>query len=107
MVKHSVESIQRNKFMTHISHNELNKRLAEAGKLVAVGATYKHYKYPNRDYLIEKIAIQESSGKICIIYHDSSVTNAPSFARDLDSWLENVEWKGVIVPRFKHAILES
>ena len=92
--------------MSHISHDELNKRIAEASTLVTVGAIYKHYKYPERDYLVEKIAIQEATEKICIIYHDMSVQNAPSFVRDLDSWLESVEWQGSIVPRFKKTILK-
>lgn len=100
--------------MPHISHDELNKRIAEAEKLVTVGATYKHYKYPKRNYLVEKICIQEATQKICIVYKDlprgkagRNFVNAPSFTRDLDSWLEKVEWEGAIVPRFKPAILES
>lgn len=92
--------------MSHSSHDLLNKKIAEAAKLVAVGATYIHYKYPERTYWVEKIAIQEATEKICIIYHDSSAVGAPSFVRDLDSWLENVEWQGKIVPRFKPAIID-
>ena len=93
--------------MTHISHDELNKKIAKAAKLVTVGAIYKHYKYPERDYLVEKIAIQEATEMICVIYHDSMSPSAPTFVRDLDSWLENVEWQGSIVPRFKKSILKS
>jgi hypothetical protein len=36
--------------MTHISHDELNKKINEVSKLVELGAIYKHYKYPDRDY---------------------------------------------------------
>jgi hypothetical protein len=86
--------------MAHISHDEHNNKIAEASKLVTIGAIYKHYKYPDRDYYVEKIAIQEASEKICIIYHDTSVPNAPSFVRDIDSWLEKVSWQGKMVPRF-------
>ena len=86
--------------MTHISHDELNKKIAEAAELVNVGAIYKHYKYPERDYFVEKIAIQEATEKICVIYHDASVSSSPSFVRDLDSWLETVRWEGKMVPRF-------
>ena len=86
--------------MSHISHDELNEQIAQASKFVTVGAIYKHYKYPSRKYLVEKIAIQEASEKICIIYRDASAPSAPSFVRDLDSWLENVPWEGKIVPRF-------
>lgn len=86
--------------MPHISHDELNKRIRDASKLVTVGAIYKHYKYPERDYQVETIAIQEASEKICVIYKDVSSQSAPSFVRDLDSWLETVEWQGKSVPRF-------
>lgn len=73
--------------MVHISHNELNNKISEAGKLVTVGAIYKHYKYPNRDYLVENICIQEATEKVCIVYKDRNFVNAVSFVRDLDSWL--------------------
>lgn len=86
--------------LSHASHDELNKRIAKAEKLVTVGATYKHYKYPKRNYLVEKICIQEATEKICVVYKDRNFVNAPSFVRDLDSWLETVEWEGKMVPRF-------
>lgn len=87
--------------MSHASLGELNRQILEATKLVEVGGVYKHYKYPERDYIVEKIAIQEATEKVCVLYKDISEPDAPSFVRDLDSWLENVEWQGVIVPRFK------
>lgn len=86
--------------MAHISHDELNQQIAEASKLVKIGAVYKHYKYPERNYLVEKICVQEATQKICIVYKDRNFVNAPSFVRDLDSWLETVEWQGKTVPRF-------
>ncbi len=86
--------------MPHISHEELNKRIAEAAKLVTIGAIYKHYKYLERNYLVEKICIQEANEKVCIVYKDVAASNPVSFVRDLDSWLETVEWQGKIVPRF-------
>jgi hypothetical protein len=87
--------------MTHISHDELNKKIAEAAKLVTVGAIYKHYKFPDRNYKVTNLAIQEATEKACVIYKDRNFANSPSFVRDLDSWLESVEWQGAIVPRFK------
>jgi hypothetical protein len=87
--------------MTHTSHDDLNKQILAASKIVQIGGVYKHYKYPERDYIVEKIAIQEATEKVCVLYKDISEPNAPSFVRDIDSWLENVEWHGVIVPRFK------
>lgn len=86
--------------MAHISHDELNKRLAEAGELVVIGGVYRHYKYPEREYFVEKLAIQEATEKVCVIYKDIAAISAPSFVRDLDSWLETVEWEGKMVPRF-------
>lgn len=92
--------------MPQISHEELNKKIAEAEKFVIIGKVYKHYKYPERNYLVEKICIQEATEKICVVYKDRNFVNAPSFVRDLDSWLEHVEWNGAIVPRFQPGILE-
>lgn len=65
-----------------------------------IGGIYRHYKYPERQYFVEKIAIQESTQKVCIIYKDIASLAAPSFVRDLDSWLEHVVWEGKKVPRF-------
>ena len=86
--------------MTHLSHEELNKKIAQAGKQVVIGGIYRHYKYPERKYFVEKLAVQESTLKICVVYKDMEALSAPSFIRDLDSWLENVEWEGKSVPRF-------
>jgi hypothetical protein len=93
--------------MTHISHAELNKRIAEASKLVELGAIYKHYKYPDRDYQVLGYVIQEATEKVAIRYRNILEDDAPEFVRDLDSWLETVEWNEVIVPRFKKTILKS
>jgi hypothetical protein len=89
--------------MTHISHSELNQSIEDARKLVELGAIYKHYKYPERDYKVLGFAIQEATQKVAIIYQDVSKPDSPQFCRDLYSWLENVEWKGEIIPRFRKA----
>lgn len=86
--------------MSHISHEELNKQIAEASKLVMIGRIYKHYKYPDRQYLVKEICIQEATLKVCILYTDIASPIAPTFVRDLDSWLETVEWEGKLVSRF-------
>lgn len=93
--------------MAHVGHEELNKRIAAANKLVTIGAIYKHYKYPDRDYFVEKIVIQEATLKVAVLYRDVASSIAPSFVRDLDSWLEIVEWQGQVVPRFKKSILKE
>ncbi len=46
------------------------------------------------------LALQEDSQKVCVIYQDIARTDAPPFVRNLDSWLESVEWEGLVVPRF-------
>jgi len=90
---------------SHISHDELNQKLIDASKQVEVGAIYKHYKFPDRNYRVTNLAIQEAIEKVCIIYQDVADPTAPPFVRDLDSWLETVEWQGSLVPRFQKAIL--
>lgn len=84
----------------HLPHDELNTQLTVAATLVTVGAIYRHYKYPDRKYKVIMLAVQEATEKICVIYQDVAHDNSPAFVRDLDSWLEIVEWKGEIVPRF-------
>ncbi len=86
--------------MTQLSHDKLNEMVRVASKHVVIGGVYKHYKYPEREYFVEKIAIQESTLKVCVIYKDIASISSPSFVRDLDSWLENVEWEGKTIPRF-------
>ena len=86
--------------MPQISHSQLNLDLEHAAQIVSIGSTYRHYKYPDRKYKVIMLAVQEATEKICVIYQDVGHDNAPTFVRDLDSWLETVEWKGEIVPRF-------
>jgi hypothetical protein len=74
--------------------------VSEASKKVVIGGVYKHFKYPDREYYVENLAIQEATEKVCVIYKDISQLSTPSFVRDLDSWLETVEWEGKKVPRF-------
>lgn len=83
-----------------ITHKELNKSISSASTQVLIGAIYRHYKYPDRKYKVIMLAVQEATEKICVIYHDVAHDNSPAFVRDLDSWLETVEWKGEKVPRF-------
>ena len=84
----------------HISHTELNQRIKAASAQVILGSIYKHYKYPERDYKVLGFAIQEASQKVCVRYRNSKEDDAPEFIRDLDSWLETVEWEGKTIPRF-------
>ncbi len=85
---------------SHQNHEALNKLLFDASKNVVVGATYRHYKYPKRKYKVLMLAIQEDSQKVCVVYQDVARTDAPPFVRNLDSWLESVEWDGETISRF-------
>ena len=85
---------------SHQNHEALNKLLFDASKHVNVGSAYRHYKYPNRKYKVIMLAIQEDSQQVCVVYQDVARIDAPPFVRNLDSWLESVEWEGLIVPRF-------
>lgn len=86
--------------MAQITQKELSKKIADASKQVVIGGVYRHFKYPERKYFVEKIAIQEASLKPCVLYKDIAALSAPTFVRDIDSWLETVEWEGKMVPRF-------
>ena len=86
--------------VSHMTHEELNKKIKEAEKQVVIGGVYRHYKYPERKYFVEKLAVQEATLKVCVLYKDIAAISAPTFVRDLDSWLESVEWEGKEVPRF-------
>jgi len=85
---------------SHQSHESLSKILIDASKNVLVGGIYRHYKYPDRVYKVLMLAVQEATEKICVIYQDIAHPDAPPFVRDLDSWVEHVEWEGEQVPRF-------
>ena len=86
--------------MSHITHDELNRKLSDATKQIRVGAIYRHYKFPTREYKVLNLAIQESTESVCVIYQDIQEPNAPPFVRDLDSWLSTVEWEGSVAPHF-------
>jgi hypothetical protein len=85
--------------MPHRTHSVLKQEIAKAKELVQIGSQYIHYRYPKKRYHVLDIGIQEESEKVCIIYCD---TNMPDihFVRDLDSWLEQVEYNGSQIDRF-------
>ena len=93
--------------MKHLSYAEHNARIAAASKQVELGGIYRHYKFPDRDYQVMGFVVQEETLKIAIRYRNILDDEAPEFVRDLDSWLETVQWKGAVVPRFKKVILKA
>ncbi len=84
----------------HIPANELKRKIAMAGTKVIIGGKYVHYKSPDKTYTVTNIAITEADDQLCVIYradYDPELT----FVRSLDNWLENVEYHGKKLPRFR------
>jgi len=88
--------------MSHKDHKILEKEIAKARKLIQVGCTYVHFRYPDKRYQVLDIGIQEEGENLCVIYCD---TGSPSvhFVRNLDSWLETLIIDGKSVPHFTKA----
>ena len=85
--------------MAHVSQDELAQRLKEASALVEVGARYRHYKYPDQEYVLKSLAILEADESVAVVYEGQYGVFA-SYIRPLSSWVETVEWEGQRVPRF-------
>lgn len=86
--------------MSHKTHEEIEKELREAKKLIKLGGLYSHYKKPERLYKIIGFATQEASDKICVIYQ-AEYGKKLIFVRDLDSWLNSTLVNGKKITRFK------
>jgi hypothetical protein len=88
--------------MTNTNHRpeaELAQRLRAAGTYVQIGAYYVHYKHPELPYKVMGVVIWEATDEVAVLYQAQHGERI-SFARTLSSWLESVEWKDQIVPRF-------
>lgn len=86
--------------MAHKSFKGLELILQQAAREVELNGTYVHYKDPNSRYVVRGFTILEASDEAAVRYCH---VNAPSieFTRPLVSWLEEVEYNGKIVPRFR------
>lgn len=84
----------------HKNHQQMHEELAEAKKLVEVGAIYSHYKYPENTYQVINLGFIEATDDVCVIYQ-AKYDPELIFVRPLSSWLETPEWQGEVVPRFK------
>lgn len=84
----------------HIPANELKHKIAIAGTKVIIGGKYVHYKNPDKTYTVTNIAITESDDQLCVIYR-ADYDPELIFVRPLDNWLENVEYHGKDLPRFR------
>lgn len=81
------------------SEAELLKQLNDAKEVVAVGATYRHYKSPDMTYEVKDIVFQEADMQPCVIYQAQYGAKL-TFSRPVSVWLEMIEFEGESVPRF-------
>lgn len=84
----------------HKSQEYLKKQLDIAKNSIEVGGIYSHYKNPDKHYKIKDLGIIEETEEVCVIYQANYGENL-IFVRPLSVWLENVEYEGNLVPRFK------
>ncbi len=75
--------------MAHTPADILAKTLAEAATLVEVGATYVHYKSPDKPYTILSLALMEADEAPAVVYR-ADYEYGLVFVRPLASFLEEV-----------------
>ncbi len=84
----------------HKTEAELQQEIVEASKLIKIGATYQHYKGADMLYKVLDFATLEATNELSVVYQTLYGAGL-KFVRPVSVWLENVEWKGKTVPRFK------
>lgn len=62
----------------------------EAAELVEVGATYEHYKNPEKRYTVVLIAIDEATERPCVVYK-ALYGDGTIWIRSVENFLETVE----------------
>ncbi len=80
--------------------HELQENIELAGELVVVGGLYTNYKNLDNIYEAQKLTIMESDESVAITYqalYGLKIT----FTRPLYEWIEQVEFEGELVPRFR------
>lgn len=80
-----------------LTQGQLAARAAEAERLVAVGARYRHYK--GGEYTVLHVALLEATNEPCIVYRAEYGTHA-IYVRPLNDWLATIEADGKQMPRF-------
>jgi hypothetical protein len=83
------------------SEKQLKEMLVIAADMVPENSTWRHYK--GNTYIVDCIAFDEETLDFEVIYHpiDYPVLH---FARLMVVWLETVEWKGQVLPRFERIL---
>lgn len=87
--------------MDHKPDDQLAKELKEGLAKVPIGSKWTHYKNPDSLYEIKELGVLEADDSICVIYRSLKIKDKPTFVRPLSEWIEEVEWQGQTVPRFK------
>lgn len=82
----------------HSSYESIEIKLADAAKLIKVGATYAHYKHPENPYKVINLGLLEATEEVCVMYQN--LKNNVIWVRTIDKFLDTVEWNGQMVPRF-------
>lgn len=77
----------------------LNQSLITAKRRIEVGELYYHYRTPNQFYRVLAIALDEATGKPCVVYQ-ALYGEQLVWVRDLNVWCDKVEHEGQIIPRF-------
>jgi len=83
--------------MSKESQTELSNKLAQATKLVTVGARYMHYK--QLSYKVIALALREEDNEPCVIYQ-AEYGDKLTWIRPVANWVEEVEVDGKQMKRF-------
>jgi len=83
----------------HKPQQDLVRELKDAASKVQVGGLYSHYKNPELQYKVLRLAVMEADDTICVIY-EAQYDKELVFVRPLNSWLEKVEWQNQVIDRF-------
>jgi hypothetical protein len=84
----------------HKTDEELQREIDDASTVVTIGGTYQHYKGADKLYTVTGLGFLEATDEICVIYH-GQYNAGHTFIRPVSVWLEQVEYNGQTVPRFK------
>lgn len=84
----------------HKSQAVITDEIKDAELRITVGAQYRHYKDPNKTYLVKGFGTLEADDSLCVIY-EAEYGDYLTFIRPVREWLEEVEWQGKTLPRFK------
>lgn len=87
-----------------LSEAELTRLLAEAERLIEVGATYRHYK--GNPYKVVGLAFLDAEQTPCVIYqalYGSDFMRKAVWVRPIEVWLSKIVVDGKEVTRFQKA----